>query len=271
LLKIGLPKAEPQLLQQVIDHIQMNIIKIMPRFKESNLLELKELTKLLPDPSRNEILLKIDNFLNVSSNEKIELYLKALELNELILTEKNVWEFIKIDQNNKEFRLLNKETNQEIILCGCDPYPCENLDHVLSVIEAEKNQINLLMVQDIPILDKSPDSFEEKEQIERKSSKSLVEYFKKKEFKDEMDGKLLEIYTKSFLNNEYFVMDSKEKKIYQKMNYLLFIPSELGSTVVRFVLNANSEKNCKVSLNFLILIFSITILFLNLYLLFFSI
>jgi hypothetical protein len=82
--------------------------------------------------------------------------------------------------------------------------------------------------------------------MEKRSSKKLAEYFKNKDFKDELDGGLLEMYAKSFINNEFFVMNLKERKIYQKINSQLYIPSELGSSVVNFVLNSNPERNCKV-------------------------
>ena len=115
------------------------------------------------------------------------------------------------------------------------------------MIDSEKNQINLLIVQDIPILDKK---FKDSNySMEKRSSKKLAEYFKHKDFKDELEGGMLEWYAKSFINNEFFVMNLKEKKIYQKINSQLYIPSELGSTVVRFVQNAHSDINPKVNKN----------------------
>ena len=245
--KIGLPKAKPELFNKVVDKIQEALIKNLPVFRKSRINEILEINKMLPDPSKNQIPDKITQFLSFSDSERVQLYLKALKLDELLITEKNNWELVKIDIDNKEYRLLNKEHNQEIIICGCEPFPNENLDYVLNVIDSEKNQINLLIVQDIPILDKK---FKDSNySMEKRSSKKLAEYFKHKDFKDELEGGMLEWYAKSFINNEFFVMNLKEKKIYQKINSQLYIPSELGSTVVRFVQNAHSDINPTVNKN----------------------
>lgn len=216
---------------------------MLPFLQESNLKEVIELTKLLPNPSHNQIIDKINTYLSLTSEEKTKLYLKTLKLDELIESEKNFWEFLKIDLENKEFRLIHKETQQEIIICGSDGYPCESLNHVLNLIEKEKNEINLLIVQDAPILDKKGDSAES---LDRKSSKTLVKFFKKKGYQDELQGDILEFYVKSFINNEFFVLDLKQRKVFQKLNNYFFIPSDLGTSIVNFILNSNSEKKSKV-------------------------
>ena len=241
-----MPKAEPELQEKVIDHIQRNIIKNIPFFSDNTLTEMKELTKLLKDPNRNKFNEQIESFLQLSIDEKNKIYIKALNMHDVIETEKKYWELTKVDRNNKEFRILNHENNQEIIICGCDQYPNENLNYILSVIKKEKNEINLLIVQDFPVLNKPVDFKEKHEEVEPKLSKNIYNFFKDKELKDELMGEDLEVYTKSFINNEIFVMDMKDKKIYQKVNNMLYVPSELGSSVVHFLLHANPEKESKV-------------------------
>lgn len=227
--------------------MQKNIFKALPLFNPNKINELVELTKLLPfsNHKTNEFIDVLSKYLSLSELERGQSYLKTLKIDELVETEKKYFELVKIDGDLEIFKLILKQTNQEIILCGCNPYPCENLDKILSIMNSEKNKINLLIVQDIPILDKKYGG-EEEESFESRSSKTLAQFFKEKQFKDELEGDLLGVYAKSFINNEYFVMNMKEKKVYQKYNDFYFVPSELGTLIVNFVLNSNSAQNCKV-------------------------
>lgn len=221
-------------MKDLIDYTQNQIITTLPFYNSFQRLNFSNKTIINDKLESAKFTKSLREFENLTKQEKKNLYLKELGLEFITDSSSHDIYLEQIHLEKNIFIFKNKKTSQELILLGSHPYPSQSF---LNGIEIVRSGIDLLILEDRPFQEV------ETKELEKGNStaKNALKYIKDIEYKNLMEGQDLEIYLKTFINNEIFAFSTKQEIVFQKINSEMYIPSELGSISLNYVLNTKNK------------------------------
>lgn len=227
-------------MKDLIDYTQNQIIGTLPFYNSFQRLSFSNKTIIHDKLKSLKFSKNLREFEDLTKQEKKNQYLKELGLEFLTESSSHDIYLEKMHLEKNIFILKNKKTSQEIILLGSHPYPSQSF---LNGVEIARSGIDLLILEDRPFQEVDAKELEKG----NSSAKNALKYIKNIEYKTLMEGQDLEIYLKTFINNELFAFSTHQEIVFQKINSEMYIPSELGSISLNYVLKTEN-KNPKIYL-----------------------
>jgi hypothetical protein len=221
-------------MKELVEYTQNQILQTLPFYNSFQRLKFINKTIIHDNLNSKEFLRQIKEFEELNKNDRRILYLQELGLEFLIDKDKHDIYLDEIHTDKNIFVLNNKKKDQKLILSGSHPFPNKSFLHG---VEIARSGIDILMLEDRPF--QEVDTKEMEKGIT--SAKNALKHIKNIEYKNSMEGEDLEIYLKTFINNEIFAYSTKLDLVYQKINSEDYVPSELGSIAMNYILNTKNE------------------------------